>query len=426
MSQRSVTQNSVPAAKPHMLIAAQSHKSVILPLALATVFLIALRPVAIIPYFAAFQIISFSITAIALFDRFHRGVPRHRLHTLFLFCAIFLYFLIPGAAGKIGFPIAGFFGCALCIVSSRTELKQAFGFSAVAIFVLCLPGAFQYLWYISTGDLLGTSTSWSHGAGVVNGYRFLGNIVTEHLIYEQFGYRIYRFQGIFDEPGLLGTVCALLLVFRKFQLNSSLSIGLFCYGLASLSLAFVAILIIFVIADTALNRRYKLFAYTMLVSALLLYQAWDYREELPLISRLATAQSIAEIDNRSSSGFDRQFDSFLNRSSTPQILIGNGNAAHTRLNSDASTWRSLLYNYGLIGLGLYFYLILSILFQSIVLHGSRAFSPHSATLLICIMASFFQRPDIFNPIYFGLVVAACRPYIAQPDLTEHQLKPTPS
>ena len=72
---------------------------------------------------------------------------------------------------------------------------------------------------------------------------------------------VYRFMGPFDEPGVLGTISALLLSADKLNLNKNSNKIIFFSGLISLSLAFyVLISLYFILAMVLkLNKRNILF-----------------------------------------------------------------------------------------------------------------------------------------------------------------------
>lgn len=87
----------------------------------------------------------------------------------------------------------------------------------------------------------------------VPGVLLLGNNVTAL----PWGGALYRLCGIYDEPGMIGTVSAFLLAANRFRIKSPVNIILFVGGLLSFSLAFAVLTVSGFAARLILNRSAK-------------------------------------------------------------------------------------------------------------------------------------------------------------------------
>ncbi|MDE5833987.1 MAG: hypothetical protein K2H26_00545, partial [Ruminococcus sp.] len=70
-----------------------------------------------------------------------------------------------------------------------------------------------------------------------------------------------RFEGYFDEPGIVGTICAVLLTTKKFDLKDKYTWSILFAGLLSLSLFFYVIMLIYIILYCSWKTRLALFLF---------------------------------------------------------------------------------------------------------------------------------------------------------------------
>lgn len=148
---------------------------------------------------------------------------------------------------------------------------------------------------------------------------------------------ILRFQGLFDEPGVVGTVSGLLLIaiYRaKFGIRSFL---LVVFGLLSMSKAFFVLFFICL----CLKRKYKIIGISALSCSLILVFVYNLS---PLLWNWLVAK-VERGDNRVSECFWNAFES--NFYNSP--LLGLGNRSTALLGCDISSFFSLIYDYGIFG-----------------------------------------------------------------------------
>lgn len=161
--------------------------------------------------------------------------------------------------------------------------------------------------------------------------------------------RIKQLCGIYDEPGLAGTTAALLLVANKFnfqknKMNWVLVIG----GIMTMSLAFFMICAIYYVAFLFFTKDKKKL-YTILgvgVATTVLLMVLNNNDifQRNVLARLSIDMLFN--NNRTSEAFDALFGAFIN-SNNIWFGYGNGNPIFNTV--DASSYKVLLFNFGIIG-----------------------------------------------------------------------------
>lgn len=203
---------------------------------------------------------------------------------------------------------------------------------------------------------------------------------------------VYRFSGIFDEAGVVGTINGLILTSIGFSKKSLKSIVLLIAGLVSFSLAFYVILF--------LNLLFYFNFKKILIAILLLFAVFLFfrdRFDQLIASRLAIENGTIAGDNRASDDFDEYFTVFLEKGGK-DLYFGKG-----RLSPDAldefeavSSYKMFIVRYGLIGISLI-----------VLFYGAFVFinfnSRRGWFLFLIFLISAYQRPDLlilFNIVFF--------------------------
>lgn len=226
----------------------------------------------------------------------------------------------------------------------------------------------------------------------------------------------FRMSGIYDEAGRLGTIAALILAsehynIRKNWKNKIIFIG----GLFSFSLAFYLIGVIYFLGVSVSQKNYKkVIVFAGLIIAYLIFINIDFSN--PQIERFQERFLISSDglsgDNRTSQQFNQLMTSFY-RSDAYSLLFGKGDGAieaiTSRMNIDGSSYKCLIYDYGIVGFGL------SVVWLCFFAYYS-AKKPHAdvgqiVALLIVYFANLYQRPTIFFMGYLiimfgGMIIAS--------------------
>lgn len=202
-----------------------------------------------------------------------------------------------------------------------------------------------------------------------------------------------RFCGYFDEPGVVGTICAVLLAIRNFNLTNWISISIFIAGVLSTSMFFFGISIMFLIYKVPL--RYKL-AIIGLVGVLVFVL---YNNEIiyHLVFRrfsLTDDGTLAGI-NREGGSFAEWYEQFRH---SEHYLWGLGRGFGALHNPGGASFRQLIVDYGLI------FFITYILSFSLYSLKRIGFNNNWVVYMMLLLGIIFQRPFILNIPYVMLLL----------------------
>ena len=111
------------------------------------------------------------------------------------------------------------------------------------------------------------------------------------------------------------------------------------------------------------------------------------------------------VNNRETSHFDIGYSSFLS-SNLITKLIGYGRGADSAniYMSGSSSYKCLVYNYGYFGFGLMMVNLLYLV--KIYFHKIWNYWPQ-ITLIILFAISIYQRPSVYSPYYFLILLGGC-------------------
>lgn len=175
-----------------------------------------------------------------------------------------------------------------------------------------------------------------------------------HTYWRWFIFAIYDYKGavrlcsIFNEPGALGTICALLFIctFKKSKIwEKSL---LLITGICTFSLAFFLMIFIYAVIQICFKRKENLMLLLIFAVVFALLPYVDFKNEKinKFTSRLSITEKGLAGDNRVSSEFDEKYSLYL-RSADVFFGLGEGYS----LNDDsASSYKSYyVVPFGIIG-----------------------------------------------------------------------------
>lgn len=208
------------------------------------------------------------------------------------------------------------------------------------------------------------------------------------------GFPLYRFCGYYDEPGMVGTISALLLFINGFDLRKKINIPIIIAGILSLSLFFYVMLFVYVLLFTKV--KYKL----MLLFALFIVLGIAYSNDflrVTFFSRFKIENGAFKGDNRTNSSFDIWFGSFRE---TSNYYFGLGGNASARYNFGGSSYKDIIVNYGLVFFIIY---ILSFLYVSIIKSG---ITKNFLVFTLVFLGIIYQRPSISDYYYIFLLYSS--------------------
>jgi hypothetical protein len=327
--------------------------------------------------------------------------------TIFLIISFFLvfYFLLPGGAPP-WMNYYSLFSLLFLLLPYEKSFDVAVKFKALFCYLL-VPGLIVYFLLLMGFNLpysiLGSHSDVKEIFGLE--YRDYGvTIALSHLTYNFGNTTLIRFSGLYDEPGLLGTICSLFLLADKFNLRKKQNIILLISGLVSISLVFY----IFAIIGFIIQSKRKLFNISiMLFIGLVFYNSPLYDNYLG--KRFNNSQSGSFVnDNRVSECFKTEYDGFLSSNIKTQF-IGEGHSAHLTTLCDVSSYKMYIYDYGYLGSAvLMFLMLLQYFYPAYCARRMKKFFKSSFLFIALFFVSYYQRPVLFNLafimiFYYGIV-----------------------
>lgn len=202
----------------------------------------------------------------------------------------------------------------------------------------------------------------------------------------------YRFHGFMGEPGWIGTISGLILFSLKFQF-SKFKI-LYAYLLAAvLSMSLGAYIPLFI------GLVYFYFGKKLLYAIIPLTIFVVFNIEVLdrfILSRIAVEDGEVSGDNRTNPAFDYEWEKLLN---TTDVILGKGQGQHTIFGKGVSSWKTLVYNGGLVGFFLYLLIFISI-YLTLVKSGHKKFA---IVFFLVFLMTIYHRPRI-QYIYFLIIL----------------------
>lgn len=299
----------------------------------------------------------------------------------------------------MGASLLGSLWLGLCatifFISATTELIRAFRIFRRILVISLLPGLALWVVHHTTKDFDLFLIGKIYGQLVPNpikaelniGYfEYPFAISVDYMIENGF----YRFHGIFDEPGVIGTVSALMIAADRFRLKSWENLLLTTYGIISFSLAFYILFGIGLFL-TLLDGKARKLPIALLALALLsvIVAQFDAPREL-IAGRLLLNESGLSGDNRSNFNLDSAFQAWLTTSTMREKLFGLSGF----INDGAASWKSIPVMSGLFGITTHLILFILLLkrHKNSVPSGELAF-------ITCFLLSVYQRPGVMNILF---------------------------
>lgn len=213
-----------------------------------------------------------------------------------------------------------------------------------------------------------------------------------------------RFSGIYDEAGLVGTVTALLLVARKFEIKKDRKCRwLLLFNIISFSLAGYLLIVLYFFIKWIRKGQWKL-CVGILVGIVGLYGVLNMHTSNTLINNLqsrieVTTTGISLINNRESSLFEKGYKEFTQASLYRRIMgYGRGASTQNKYMNGSSSYKCVVYDYGYGG----FFLMMLIITYCYFRRETRRKVDvwELISLYIIFLVSIYQRPAIMYAYYF--------------------------
>ena len=284
--------------------------------------------------------------------------------------------------------IYGFFVCLFILslkIDIQTDVFRKFVWMLTFLLIL---SAVEYIIYILTGKgLLIAHVTRVTQAEQSEFNHFLFNIITPYDI-------LYRFKGLFPEPGIMGTLCAFLLfaTWSDKSMRAPFYVFLAC-GMMSLSLGFYIFLSIFLVTHVHFNIK-NIFAGVVLVVAFLYLLGDNFQARL--VDRVTGADDVEELDNRTTEIFNRYFERAYYQG---DLWLGVGSdKMPSQVNSEggnagAKKW---IFQYGIIETFILFIVYNAIYYR----RCKKRLGFHDLVFLFVYWLCFYKTVPLLNPTQF--------------------------
>lgn len=278
----------------------------------------------------------------------------------------------------------------LFCLSNPAIKRETFHLAKVIIVIEALFGIVSYILFV-TNILPPLSAVDFYEEGSTNLYV---NYYYLSVLYVTPSSLLCRLCCLFNEPGWLGTFCALFLIVDKCNLKRIGNIIIFIAGILAFSLAFWILLVLYVFIRLISERKwFYLLLFALIIFIFYYYNLGEFSTNNEAIDRLL---SRFVFEDGEFAGDDRTSDDFMLiydevKSNLSKLLFGVGRYVG---DTGSSSYIQLIVNYGIIGTLLFLFPLLVISLKYI------KNNKYALCLLVCFMASIFQRPTVITLAYF--------------------------
>lgn len=222
---------------------------------------------------------------------------------------------------------------------------------------------------------------------------YYANYIVGYIYVNPLG--ITRLCGLFNEPGLFGTIGALTLIADGCK-QTKQNILIFVACVLTLSTAFFVLILLYFVLNAILKGNYK--SIIVLISLMFLLgfviSKTDNENLVYLIERTTVDEGGMKANQRVSVDLDNIWTRVVNDSE--KLFWGYGQKLPQMESS--SSWKILVVKHGIIGCIMFLFpLLLGVI-------SMKGFSKNVFILLLLFFLSIYQRPLIFYLIYFVILV----------------------
>ncbi len=324
---------------------------------------------------------------------------------------ILIWILQRIAGGKFDFAIGSIITVLIiCIfVNLDDNIKKDVYNKFVTIYAISLISSI-IIWFLK---IYGVNIPYTELASVSPGkvargiyYKhYFGSIYTDSIHFT--AVQRLRLCGMFDEPGVVGTFSALILIGNQFpkKWKNWKSIVIFIAGVLSISLAFCFIVIAAYLFKSLKNGYFKVII-TIIFTVISYFVFINIKTDNAFIKTLQTRLTFSNGElagnNRTNQEYNIAFKKFLKGEDGNRLL---GNGINATINNPqmygSATYKMLIYEYGFIG-------FIAILLWFIISIGIRYRKNWTCmTLLFAFLLSIYQRPYVTDLYCMIILFGGC-------------------
>lgn len=323
-----------------------------------------------------------------------------------IFSLIFYVFIASNASwlGALYFAASAFF----IVQLTADELAKTFHLFSIFFAASLAPAVFLWVVHHVLGD-----NSWlalgyvdeaimPDAAKIEAGQRYIKYpfaVVLDYML----DMKYYRLHGPYDEPGVVGTIAALMLAVNKYKVKSISNIFILMAGILSFSLAFFFLAGIYLILQFLRRPLHSV----LIVIVLLIFSAFLFENNelhsLTVDRMSLNAQGGFSGDNRSSDFLNEAFGKW-EEADLFTFMFGEGSLQH----SGTSSWKQIPIQIGIFGL-----VLLILIFILLYIRHCLSIEIYALMFSILFFSSMYQRPGVLIPVYILIFIAGTLPVFNQ-------------
>ena len=216
-------------------------------------------------------------------------------------------------------------------------------------------------------------------------------IVTDYML----NYPIYRFTGVLDEPGFIGTVCALMIASNRLKIKTKADFIILFSGVVSFSLAFYLILAIYY-AFLSIKSFKKFAGFILAALVLVFFSSYNETVKKYTVDRLVIVDGKVSGDNRQTEELEGSFERWMDSDGYDFFF---GLTDYTI--GGSSSWKEIPLKTGFFGV-----VLLLLLFILIYYSLSNKLNLHFTFFAFVFLLSVYQRPYIVAPAFIVIFLFA--------------------
>lgn len=359
---------------------------------IALMAIFSLKPLIFVDYLPYVVKSSLIILVVLIAINAKKKYFEYKLNNIIFFSLVLIFFLCLSIFNDEifnGISIFSFVFFIIIFVEISNLRLITLYFSNIYVLIVSL-GIFMYILVMSGIIIDGNYQASNHslktmaGFYYINYYNFLLVLKNENYDFLS-GY--IRFQSIFDEPGVIGTISGLLLISTyKIKIKIKEVVYLIT-GILSLSLSFYVFLGIYLI----IRKNYR--TIIILLISLLLSYLWIVHSGNDAILDYLNNR-ISRGDNRISSCFMFNFNEYFYNNA----IFGVGQNSTINTGCDVSSYLSYIYDYGVLFSAM-IYISMCVFFY--ILYLKFNIKKTSIFILWCFIftLNLYQRPVVYDPAF---------------------------
>lgn len=209
----------------------------------------------------------------------------------------------------------------------------------------------------------------------------------------------FRFGSIFDEPGVVGTISAVLLVTNKFDFEDRRNWSIAVAGVLSLSMFFFVIVFFYIFMFAPTKTKISAVLFLGIIGIFI----YNYDKEILqslVFDRFVIEDGQLAGNNRTATGFDNWYQSYLQ---SDKALVGYGKGYCSAVqNIGGASYKNIVVD---AGVPMFIVFVLGLIFYYLSILNRKSQRKDLILILVLSAGVVFQRPFIYELFYIFLIMA---------------------